>query len=51
MTMARGPGLLEFLIEAELQQYYTRIKSELKVIKLLHKTSYSKRFLEPTGTL
>lgn len=26
-----GPGLYEFLIEAELQQYYSTIKNDLKV--------------------
>lgn len=31
MTTARGPGLYEFLIEAELQQYYSGIKNDLKV--------------------
>jgi hypothetical protein len=30
-----GPGLYEFLIEAELQQYYNAIKNELKVITIL----------------
>ncbi|XP_049843722.1 activated Cdc42 kinase-like isoform X5 [Schistocerca gregaria] len=31
MTTAKGPGLYEFLIEAELQQYYAGIKNDLKV--------------------
>ncbi|XP_034238615.1 activated Cdc42 kinase-like isoform X4 [Thrips palmi] len=31
MTTTRGPGLYEFLIEAELQQYYSGIKNDLKV--------------------
>ncbi|XP_026280289.1 activated Cdc42 kinase-like isoform X4 [Frankliniella occidentalis] len=31
MATARGPGLYEFLIEAELQQYYSGIKNDLKV--------------------
>ncbi|KAJ4433872.1 hypothetical protein ANN_16185 [Periplaneta americana] len=31
MTSVRGPGLYEFLIEAELQQYYAGIKNDLKV--------------------
>ncbi|XP_068084368.1 activated Cdc42 kinase-like [Anabrus simplex] len=31
MTTTRGPGLYEFLIEAELQQYYAGIKNDLKV--------------------
>ncbi|KAJ9589855.1 hypothetical protein L9F63_017010 [Diploptera punctata] len=31
MSSARGPGLYEFLIEAELQQYYAGIKNDLKV--------------------
>lgn len=26
-----GPGLYEFLIEAELQQYYNALKNDLKV--------------------
>lgn len=29
---AKGPGLYEFLIEAELQQYYSGLKNDLKVI-------------------
>lgn len=29
----QGPGLYEFLIEAELQQYYNALKNDLKVIK------------------
>ena len=29
---SRGPGLYEFLIEAELQQYYSTIKNDLKVV-------------------
>jgi hypothetical protein len=31
MSTVRGPGLYEFLIEAELQQYYAGIKNDLKV--------------------
>jgi len=31
MSAVRGPGLYEFLIEAELQQYYAGIKNDLKV--------------------
>jgi hypothetical protein len=31
MYAVRGPGLYEFLIEAELQQYYAGIKNDLKV--------------------
>ena len=27
----RGPGLYEFLTEAELQQYYNHFKNDLKV--------------------
>lgn len=30
-----GPGLYEFLIEAELQQYYSTIKNDLKVYIVL----------------
>lgn len=30
-----GPGLYEFLIEAELQQYYSTIKNDLKVCTYL----------------
>lgn len=29
-----GPGLYEFLIEAELQQYYSTIKNDLKVVSI-----------------
>ena len=29
--MSSAPGLYEFLIEAELQQYYSGIKNDLKV--------------------
>lgn len=32
MLHSRGPGLYEFLIEAELQQYYSSLKNDLKVI-------------------
>lgn len=28
---SKGPGLYEFLIEAELQQYYAGLKNDLKV--------------------
>ncbi|GLH01551.1 Activated Cdc42 kinase-like [Gryllus bimaculatus] len=31
MSATKGPGLYEFLIEAELQQYYAGIKNDLKV--------------------
>lgn len=27
----KGPGLYDFLIEAELQQYFTSLKNDLKV--------------------
>ena len=30
-AITKGPGLYEFLIEAELQQYYSTIKNDLKV--------------------
>jgi hypothetical protein len=39
MSAVRGPGLYEFLIEAELQQYYAGIKNDLKV----HYYDFSKR--------
>lgn len=32
MLTGQGPGLYEFLIEAELQQYYNALKTDLKVI-------------------
>lgn len=31
MAVVKGPGLYEFLMEAELQQYYSFLKNELKV--------------------
>ena len=31
MASSKGPGLYEFLIEAELQQYYAGFKNDLKV--------------------
>jgi hypothetical protein len=34
MLHARGPGLYEFLIEAELQEYFSGLKNELKVRKI-----------------
>jgi hypothetical protein len=35
MSAVRGPGLYEFLIEAELQQYYAGIKNDLKVYMIM----------------
>lgn len=34
MLHSGGPGLYEFLIEAELQQYYSGLKNDLKVSEL-----------------
>jgi len=31
MAASKGPGLYEFLIEAELQQYYSCFKNDLKI--------------------
>ena len=39
-AITRGPGLYEFLIEAELQQYYSTIKNDLKVCRLCYETNF-----------
>jgi len=40
----QGPGLYEFLIEAELQQYYNALKNDLKVIKLITRQKLTKSY-------
>ena len=46
-AITKGPGLYEFLIEAELQQYYSTIKNDLKVFFALFVWINARMLYEP----
>lgn len=46
---AKGPGLYEFLIEAELQQYYSGLKNDLKIQNVSHLKYVAEQDLQQLG--
>ncbi|XP_065218469.1 activated Cdc42 kinase-like isoform X1 [Planococcus citri] len=49
MSHTKGPGLYEFLIEAELQQYYSGLKNDLKVQNVAHLKYVAEQDLDQLG--